>query len=243
MAQRPSLASTLFGGLDWRSALREPRTWAILLRSMIPLVGVLTLDWSGIQAISVIALDTLAGLWCIVAVGAVVVARESWWEKDRDLYSAVIGGVFVFVIVAALMTFMVCVMAFVVGGRALASADLDPHELLEGGWVFWTFGSLLVAQIPSFVSTLRGTTGETAKSVLEPRVGYLLRRFLLAGIACSFLVFLWGRAATIGVLLMAQLVLAAHEVFGEKLHAALFPETRLSPATPRAKQPRRRRRA
>jgi len=241
VAARPNLASVLLRGLDWRGALREPRTWGILARHMIPVAGVLLLDWSGIQAISVVALDTLAGLWCVVAVGSVLVAREQWYAKEKDLYSAVVGGVVVFGIVAGLMTFMVAVLAFVLGGSALERADLEPRELLEDGWVYWAFGGLLVMQVPHFLALMTGITGATAKSVLEPRVGYLLRRFALAGVACSSLAFLWAWAAVIGVLVVTQLVLAAHEVFGDKLHATLFPEIAPPIATPDGPRPARRR--
>jgi len=241
VAPRQSLASALFRGLDWRVALREPRTWGILARHMIPVAGVLALDWSGIQAISLIALDTLAGLWCVVAVASVLVAREQWWGPEKDLYNAVIGGALVFAIVAGLMTFMVGVIAFVMGGSILARADLDPRELLEDGWVYWAFGGLLAMQVPHFLELSSGITEKTAKSLLEPRVGYLLRRFVLAGLACSFLAFLWGQFALVGALLVTQVVLAAHEVFGEKLHATLFPELAPKPTGPAASRSKRRR--
>jgi hypothetical protein len=245
MAPRPSFANAMLRGLDWRAALREPRTWAIVARSMVPVAGVLTLGWSGLQAISVIALDTLAGLWCLVAVAAVVVAREAW-ARSGDRFSAVIGGIVVFGIVAGLMTFMVVVIAFVLGGSVLARADADPRELLENGWVFWTFGALLAAQVPSFLAVLSRTTGETAKSVLEPRTGFLLRRFVLAGIACSSLAFLWGRVALVGALVVTQIVLAAHEVFGDRFQAVLFPNgvarTSAQPAAAHAGKRRRGRR-
>jgi len=237
VAARPNLASVLLRGLDWRAALREPRTWGILARHMVPVAGVLLLDWSGIQAISVVALDTLAGLWCVVAVGAVLVAREQWYGAEKDLYSAVVGGLVVFGIVAGLMTFMVAVLAFVLGGSALERADLEPRELLEDGWVYWAFGGLLVMQVPHFLTLMSGITGQTAKSVLEPRVGYLLRRFALAGVACSSLAFLWGWAAVVGALVVTQLVLAAHEVFGDKLHATLFPEIAPPTAAPDGTRP------
>lgn len=238
---RSNVASALLRGLDWRAALLEPRTWGILARHMIPVAGVLMLDWSGIQAISLVALDTLAGLWCIVAVASVLVAREQWWGAEKDLYNAVLGGAFVFAIVAGLMTFMVGVIAFVLGGSVLARAELDPRELLEEGWVFWAFGGLLVMQVPHFLELSSGITEKTAKSLLEPRVGFLLRRFVLAGIACSFLTFLWGKFALVGALLVTQVVLAAHEVFGEKLHARLFPELTPKPTERAASRPKRRR--
>ena len=240
METRPSLASALLRGLDWRGALREPRTWGILARHMVPVAGVLMLGWSGIQAISLVALDTLAGLWCIVAVASVLVAREQWWEPGKDLYSAVVGGSFVFAVVAGLMTFMVGVVAFVLGGDVLGRAALDPRELLQDGWVFWAFGGLLAMQVPHFLTLSAQITEQTAKSLLEPRVGYLLRRLILAGLACSFLAFLWGKFALVGALLVTQVVLAAHEVFGETLHATLFPEVAPASSSAGASAARRR---
>lgn len=240
MATRPSLASALRRGLDWRAALREPRTWGILARHMIPVAGVLALGWSGIQAVSVVALDTLAGLWCVVAVASIVVAREQWWQVGRDLYSAVIGGLFVFVFVAGLLTFMVGVVVFVLGGTILQRAEFDPRELLDEGWIYYAFGGLLVLQAPHGVAMLATTTGATAKSVFEPRVGFLLRRLILALMACSCLSFLWGKAALLGALVVSQVVLAAHEVFGETLHATLFPEVAPASNTAGASAPRRR---
>lgn len=237
MTARPSLLRALLDGLAWRAALREPRTWGILARHMIPVAGVALLGWSGVQAISVVALDTLAGLWCLVAVASVLAAREHWWGAEKDLYNTVVGGAVVFVFVAGLMTFMVGVLVFVLGGPVLARADLDPRELLVDGWVYWAFGVLLVLQVPHFLTLSAGISGTTAKSLLEPRVGYLLRRLILVGIACSSLAFLWGRVALIGALVVTQLVLAAHEVFGDRLHATLFPE-----AAPEPPAPRRRRR-
>ncbi|MCY2960012.1 MAG: hypothetical protein NTY35_07580 [Planctomycetota bacterium] len=242
MAPRPRLASALFQSLDWRAALRQPRTWGILSRHMIPVAGVLFLGWSGIQAISLVALDTLAGVWCVVAVASVLVAREQWYAERKDLYSAVVGGVFVFALVAGLMTFMVGVVTFVLGGNILANADLEPRELLQDGWIFWAFGGLLAMQVPHFLTLSAGITEKTAKSVLEPRIGYLLRRLILAGMACSLLAFLWGKFALVGALLMTQLVLAAHEVFGDKLHATLFPEVAPATPTPAVAPPKSRRR-
>lgn len=245
MTPRPNLAGTILRGLDWRAALREPRTWGILARHMIPVAGVLALGWSGIQAVSVVALDTLAGLWCVVAVASIVVAREQWWQVGRDLYSAVIGGVFVFVVVAGLLTFMVGVVVFVLGGTILQHAEFDPRELLDQGWIYYAFAGLLVLQAPHGVAMLATTTGATAKSVFEPRVGFLLRRLVLALMACSSLSFLWGKAALLGALVVSQIVLAAHEVFGERLHAFLFPEPAATamPAAPARGRRRRKRRA
>jgi len=237
---RPSLLSALRDGLAWRAALRAPRTWGIVARHMIPVAGVALLGWSGVQAISVVALDTLAGLWCVVAVASVLVAREHWWGTEKDLYNAIVGGTVVFAFVAGLMTFMVAVLVFVLGGPVLARADLDPRELLVDGWVYWAFGGLLLLQLPHFLELSAGISGATAKSLLEPRVGYLLRRLILVGLACSFLGLLWGRGALIGALVVTQLVLAAHEVFGDRLHATLFPE--ISPETRAPTPPRRKRR-
>jgi hypothetical protein len=225
MATRPSLASAL-RSLDWHAALRAPRTWGIVARHMIPVAGVVALGWSGTQAISVVVLDTVAELWCLVAVASVLVARDTWWAKGRDLVNAVLGGALVFAIVAGLLTFAVGVVVFVVGGGIAQRADLDPAELLDGGWVFWAFGALLLMQLPQFLELLSRITDATAKSLLEPRVGYMLRRLILAALACSSLAFLWGTFALVGALIVIQLVLAAHEVFGERLHAVLFPERR-----------------
>lgn len=234
MAPRPSLASAL-RSLDWHAALREPRTWGIVARHMIPVAGVLALGWSGMQAISVVALDTLAGLWCVVAVASVLVARDTWWGKQKDLVHAVWGGALVFAIVAGILTLAVGVVVFVLGGGILQRGGLDPQELLEGGWVFWAFGGLLALQLPLFLELTSRITDATAKSLLEPRVGYLLRRLILAGLACSSLAFLWGTHAVVGALIVIQLVLAAHEVFGDRLHQVLFPE--FAPAAPAAKTP------
>ncbi len=239
MERRASLARTLVGQLDWRGALREPRTWGIVARHMVPVAGVVMLGWSGIQAISVVALDTLAGLWGVVAVASILAAREKYDADARDLYEAIITGLLVFGIVAGLLTFAVAVVAFVLAGSVLARADLDPSELLEQGWVFYAFGGLLVLHAPHTITILATTTGKTAKSVLEPRVGFLLRRLILAGMACSFLSVLWGRAAVFGALVVSQLVLAAHEVFGDRLHAVLFPESVPKPSPPPKKMKRR----
>lgn len=244
MATRPSLASAL-RGLDWHAALRAPRTWGIVARHMIPVAGVIALGWSGMQAISVVVLDTVAELWCLVAVGSVLVARDTWWGRNKDLLNAVLGGALVFAIVAGLLTFAVGVVVFVVGGGIAQRADLHPAELLDGGWVFWAFGGLLLTQLPQFLELSARITDATAKSLLEPRVGYMLRRLILAALACSSLAFLWGTFALVGALIVIQLVLAAHEVFGERLHATLFPE--LAPAEKPAGAPgggrsRRRRR-
>ncbi|MBL8860826.1 MAG: hypothetical protein JNK02_02345 [Planctomycetes bacterium] len=243
MGPRPELDRARWRGLDWRGALRSPRTWGIVARHMIPVAGVAGLGWSGIQAVSLIALDTLAGLWIVVAAAAVVVAREQWYEPEGDLYNAVVGGLVVFGLVAGLMTFAIGVVVFVFGAGLLERVDFEPRELLEGGWVFWSFGGLLLAQAPRAAALLAGTSGKTAKSVFEPRVGYLLRRLLLAGLACSLLSFLWGNAAILGALIVSGLVLAAHEVFGEELHAVLFPEPAAAAAqAPQAGARRRRRR-
>ena len=209
-----------------RAALRAPRTWAILARHMIPVAGVLVLDWSGIQAIATVALDTLAGLWAVVAVAAVLVARPHHWERDRDLYQACVTGVVVFAFVAGLMTFVVGVVAFMIGAGLLREADFDPRELLAGGWALYAFGGLCVLHAPDAWSMLRAARGKNPQEVLEPRTGFLLRRLVLAAMACSFLSFLWGRAAILGALVATQLVLAAHDVFGERLHTVLFPEPR-----------------
>lgn len=237
MAPRASLFRTLVGQLDWRGALREPRTWGIVARHMVPVAGVVMLGWSGIQAISVIALDTIAGLWAVVAVASILVSREQYWGKQKDLTSAIVSGVLVFAFVAGLLTFAVGVVVFVLGGSILERADFDPHELIEGGWIFYAFGGCLVLHTPHAIAMLATTTEATAKSVFEPRVGFLFRRFLLAGLACSFLSILWGRAALFGALVVSQLVLAAHEVFGDRLHAILFPEAIPKPSeTPKKKR-------
>jgi len=239
VTQRASLVRTLVGELDWRGALREPRTWGIVARHMVPVAGVVSLGWSSIQAISVIALDTIAGLWAVVAVASILVAREQFWGKEKDLYNAVIAGILVFGIVAGLLTFAVAVVVFVLGGSILERADFDPRELLDKGWVFYAFGGLLVLHTPHALTMLATTTGTTAKSVFEPRVGFLLRRLILAGLACSFLSILWGRSALLGALVVSQVVLAAHEVFGDRLHAVLFPE----PVTNAVSPPKKRRKS
>lgn len=240
MTSRPSLASAL-RGLDWRAALRAPRTWAIVARHMIPVAGVIALDWSGTQAISVVVLDTVAELWCLVAVASVLVARDTWWAKTRDLTSAVLGGLAVFAIVAGLLTFAVGVVVFVVGASVVRGDGFEPAQLLENGWVFWAFGGLLAMQLPQFLELSSRITDATAKSLLEPRVGYMLRRLILAALACSSLAFLWGTHALVGALIVIQLVLAAHEVFGDRLHATLFPETAPATAAKPARSRRKRR--
>jgi hypothetical protein len=234
----------VLGELAWRGALREPRTWGIVARHMIPAAGVVALDWSGIQAISVIALDTLAGLWAVAFVGAVLAAREMYLGKEKDVYNAVVTGALVFAILAGLLTVVVGVVAFVIGGHVLQRADFDVRDLLANGWAFWAFGGLLLFQAPHAAAMLATTSAASAKSVLEPRTGYLLRRFILTGMACSILSFLWGRAAIVGALVVSQLVLAAHEVFGDRLHAVLFPEPAAAstPSPPNARRKRRRRR-
>lgn len=224
------------GQLDWRGALREPRTYGIVARHMVVVVGVVMLGWSGIQAISVVALDTIAGFWAVVAVASILVAREKHAAGEKDLYNAVVTGVLVFGIVAGVLTFAVGVVVFVLAGRVLARADLDPGELLQNGWVFYAFGGLLVLHAPHAVTMLATTTGTTAKSVLEPRVGFLLRRLILAGLACSLLSVLWGKAAVFGALVVSQVVLAAHEVFGDRLHAVLFPSANGKPSAARTKR-------
>lgn len=242
MTSGTSLVRALLGRLEWRAALRSPRTWQIVARHLIPVAGVIGLGWSGAQAIALVALDTLAGLWCIVAAASVLVARETWYAKTKDLTSAIVGGLLVFAIVAGLMTFVVGVIAFVLYGSVIQSARLDLRELLVDGWIWWAFGGLLLLQAPHFLTLVSTTTEATAKSVFEPRVGYLLRRLILAALACSFLSFLSGPAALIAALLVTQLVLAAHEVFGEELHAVLFPQVAKDPASPPVAKRRRRRR-
>lgn len=223
-APRASPARARASGLDWRAALRSGRTFGILARAMIPVAGVVLLDWSGLRAIAFVALDTLAGLWAVVAAAAVLVGREHHWERDRDLYQTVVTALVTFVLVAGLMTVAVGVVAFMIGASILEQAQFDPGELLEGGWLFYSMAGLCVMHVPEVRSMLAQARGNDPKSVLEPRTGFLLRRLVLAALACSLLSFLWGRAAILGALVVTQLVIAAHEVFGERLHQVLFPE-------------------
>jgi hypothetical protein len=203
--------------------LRDPQTWFTLARHSIPLVGVAFFGWSALEGMAAIVLDTLSALWGIAAIGTwfATSAMTRGPLDSADWMNVVVTRVVAFVFVGALLTFMLGVMSSFLWAYVIGTADVDLRALATSATLWKGFAAMLALQVPRVWQFIRTHDEPSAKAVIQPELGFLLTRFVLIVICCSFLSVLPGDIALLAALGIAQALLAACELFGDRLLAPL----------------------
>ena len=223
---------------DPRALARDPRTWAVVARHALPVVGALALGWSAAEALVAIVLDTLASVWCVGAIASWYATIERGAGKPRA--ALVREGVVTFALVALVLAVPVAVPAVILWASVLAKAGVEASELVRSASLWSAFGLLALLQTPRFAAFVAANDPESARRAIEPETGFLLRRLILVSLACSWVSFLSGDALLLGGLAAAQVALAAHELLGDRLFAPA-PAPPVATAAPRARRRGRRR--
>jgi hypothetical protein len=206
---------------SWSALARQPRVWASLARHAIPVAGILLLGWSPVESIVSVFLGGLSALYCLAGIAAYFVlglyARE---EQDwLDRVNSFVGGLMLFAFVAALLTFTVGVLAFMLWVNVFRVADLDLRALASQRSLWLGFAGMLLCQVPRFVGFVAAHDAESARGPVQAEIGFQLRRLALITLVCGFLVLLPGRAALIAAVILTQGTLAAIEIRGDRLLA------------------------
>lgn len=206
-------------GAELRSRLADPRALPILLRHAIPVIGVLVFDWSPLEVVAVLVLDAVSTLWLVGATASYVAAKTLDTDQPGLLgrlhfWGGVLG---LFLVVAALLTFMVAVPAAFLLPLA-GMADLDPWALVADGWAPRVFAAMVVFQLPSFarrVHALAASGVQPEKMGLDAEVGFVVHRIvILAAISTTLLLF--GPYALHVLVIVAQAFGAVTEIMRDR---------------------------
>ena len=76
----------------------------------------------------------------------------------------------------------------------------------------FAFAAMLVCQIPGFVQFVHAHTDDSARQVVEPEVGFVLRRVAVITILCGVVTVLPAELALGAALVIIQAVLALSEI-------------------------------
>ncbi len=197
--------------VDWSSA----RTWSVIARHLVPIAGVALAGWSALESVAVIVLDGVSSLWCVAAIAAVYVTQEEIGDEQGD-FMRTLNAIVAFLFVAAILTFAAGILACFILARVLASSHVELVALASDSKLWIAFAFLVLAQVPRFLETVTSETPRSAKPLVQGETGFqLLRLALIAGLS-AVLVLFSGRAAQIGLLVVAQAVLAGLELVGPR---------------------------
>jgi len=205
-----------------RGRLRQPRVWLIAARHAVPLVGVFALEWSALETTAALFLDALSSLWLLGALAAYFTMRRlAHGDEDfLDRVNLVVGGVCLFAVVAALLTFAVAVPAWFAALALFGAPATDWRVLLEHGRLVQAFGVMLALQAPRFFAVLTGPARDPAGLGLDTQVGFLLHRLVTIAIAATALSVL-GSAAIDAVVVVAQAYAAGTEIMRDHVERYL----------------------
>jgi len=211
-----------------REALRErlagdPAAWATMLRHLVPIVGVLLLDWSALEALVSLFLDAWTVVLCLAAVAATFVVRGFVFD-DMDLAdwaNVVAGGLALFAVVGALLGFALAVPAGMLLGVVAGHDGDDLRSLLDAPGLYTTFAGMLAFQVPRFWSIVTRLDEASARRIVELEVGFVLVRGILVAIAGLAFGALPPGASVLGALVAAQAVLALTEIVSDHLLLAI----------------------
>lgn len=208
---RPAASAPLPRPIDWSST----RTWSVVARHALPIVGVAFAGWSALESVVTIVLDGVSSLWCVAALAAVFVTQESTPKDDGDSMRT-LNAIAAFLVVAGILTIAAGILACFILAHAFAESGGELVALASDTKLWWAFAFLVLAQIPRFLETVTSETPESAKPLVQGEAGFqLLRLALIAGLSEVLLIFS-GRAAQIGMLVVAQGVLAGLELVGPR---------------------------
>jgi hypothetical protein len=213
--ERQRVIETAF---DWRARLGQPQAWFAIARHTIPILGVVFLGWSAAQSLLAIFFDSLTALYCLAAIAAYFIARETvpvivgWTDRVRLAWTALFAWGFG----AALLTFAVGVLFFFMWA-ILLGRDLALGGLLGSSWLWRSLGMMAAFQMPRFLQIVRDCDQESARRGVQRTVPALLIRLALIVSACRFIDWLPDRIALVAGLGVAQSVLLVLDLFGDIL--------------------------
>lgn len=209
------------GENSWSALARQPRVWASLARHAIPVAGILALGWSPAESIVSVFLGGLSALYCMAAIAAYfVIGMYARQDQDwLDRLNSFVGGLMLFAFVAALVTFTVGVLAFMLWANVFRVADVDWRALVSQRSMWLGFAGMLVCQVPRFIDFVAAHDADSARMPVQAEMGFQFKRLALITFACGFLGLIPGRAALIGAVVMLQATLAAIEIRGDRLLA------------------------
>ena len=198
----------------WQRA-SDLETAAIVARHSIPLFGVFVLGWSPLEVIAALFLDSLSVLARAAGVGTYYNTSPFAYDDQGliDRFNLIIGSLVAFLIVFGLMAFALGVLGFFVWGYVLHPSGIDLSELVSDRSLAVGFGAMLTCQLPGLVQFIRAHDEESARKVVAPEVGFILRRVAVIAGACSVLGILPGEIALGAAVVIVQMVLAASEIF------------------------------
>lgn len=188
---------------------------AIIARHSIPLIGVFVLGWSPLEVVASLFLDSLSVLARAAGVGTYFNTNMFAYEDQGliDRLNLIIGAFVVFLVVFGLLAFALGVLGFFIWGYVLHPNDVDLLGLLYDRSLAVSFGAMLTCQLPGMVQFIRAHDEESARTVVAPEVGFILRRVAIIAGACSVLGVLPGAIALGAAIVLIQMVLAASEIF------------------------------
>jgi hypothetical protein len=201
----------------------EPSAWATIVRHLVPIVGVLLLDWSALETLVALFLDAWSVVLCLAAVAATFVMRGFVFEEMdlADWANVVTGGLVLFVLVGALLGFALAVPASMLLGVVAGHDGAALWSLLQAPGLYATFASMLAFQVPRYWSMATRLDDAAARRVVELEVGFVLVRSIwiaMAGLAFGVLP---AGASVLGALIVAQLVLALTEILSDRMLLAI----------------------
>lgn len=189
--------------VDWSSS----RTWSVIARHLLPVIGVALAGWSALESVAVIVLDGVSSLWCVAAIASVFVTQEELGSEQGD-FMRTLNAFVAFLFVAGILTFAAGILACFILVHAFLDTGDELVALASDSKLWIAFVFLVLAQVPRFLETITSETPKSAKPLVQGETGFqLLRLALIAGLSEVLVVFS-GRAAQIGMLVVAQGVLA-----------------------------------
>jgi hypothetical protein len=188
---------------------------AIIARHSIPLIGVFALGWSPLEVIASLFLDSLSVLARAAGVGIYYNTSPFAYEDQGliDRINLIIGSFVVFLVVFGLLAFALGVLGFFIWGYVLQPSGVDVSALVYDRSLAVGFGAMLTCQLPGLVQFIRAHDEESARTVVAPEVGFILRRVAVIAGACSVLGILPGDIALGAAIVLIQTVLAASEIY------------------------------
>ncbi|MBM4243210.1 MAG: hypothetical protein FJ148_05255 [Deltaproteobacteria bacterium] len=199
----------------------DPTAWAMILRHLVPIVGVLLFGWSALQSLVALFLDAWSVLLCLAAVAATWSMR-GFVHDDMDLAdwaNLVTGGAVLFAFIGGLLGFAIAVPATMLLGAVAHDEAETLWQMLRSTSLLSSLATMLAFQVPRWWALSTRADEAHARRVVELEVGFVLVlvRTVWTGMAGLAFAVLPAGAAVLGALVAAQTVLAVTEILSDRM--------------------------